>query len=98
VIAVIVGSFTLEPLARRLSVGGCDLRLTTTEYEVLAYLVRAAGSVVSRDELVRAVFCREATPMDRALDVHVSHLRRKLGSNRSLIVTVRGLGYMCRRS
>lgn len=66
------------------------------EYEILAALVRATGQVVSRDALMSAVFGREATPADRALDVHISHLRRKLGPHRNLILTVRSVGYMFR--
>ncbi len=66
------------------------------EYEILAALVRATGQVVSRDALMAAVFGRDASPLDRALDVHISHLRRKLGQNRDLILTVRSVGYMFR--
>jgi len=91
-----IGRFTLEPAARRLSFEGRPLDLTATEYDLLECLVRAAGQIVSRDKLMATVFGREATPIDRSLDVHVSHLRRKLGAERELILTVRGVGYMCR--
>ena len=46
--------------------------------------------------MIRAVFAREPNVFDRALDVHVSHLRAKLGQRRSLIVTVRGVGHFLR--
>ena len=49
----------------------------------------------SRETMIRSVFSREPSPFDRALDVHVSHLRSKLG-DRSLIVTVRGVGHLLR--
>ena len=59
-------------------------------------LTRAAGRVVSRDELSAVLHQREPTPYERSLDVHVSHLRRKLeASGESIIRTVRGVGYLC---
>jgi two-component system response regulator CpxR len=68
--------------------------LTTTEYDILEQLVRFAGRTVSRDELTTILYQRRATPFDRALDVHVSHLRKKLGRHGELIRTVRGVGYL----
>jgi two-component system response regulator CpxR len=68
--------------------------LTTTEYDILEQLVRFAGRTVSRDELSTILYQRRATPFDRALDVHVSHLRKKLGRHGELIRTIRGVGYL----
>ena len=56
-------------------------------------LMRSAGRVVSRDEITAALFEREATPYDRFLDVHISHLRKKLHNGPRLIRTIRGVGY-----
>ena len=54
----------------------------------------AAGRVVTRDELTAVLYQRRATPYERSLDVHVSHLRKKLERDeRSLIRTIRGVGY-----
>ena len=89
-----LASVTLESSARRLSVEGQPLDLTSIEYEILACLVRSAGTVVDRERLMTEVFARQTNPTDRALDVHISHLRRKLGPHSSLIVTVRGVGHM----
>lgn len=91
-----IARVTLQPTARMLSVDGEVLSLTTVEFEILARLVRAAGTVVERNQLIAEVFERQPVPQDRALDVHISHLRKKLGSNKSLIVTVRGVGHMLR--
>lgn len=91
-----IARVTLEPSARTLSVEGRALDLTTVEYEILARLVRAAGTVIARERLIEEVFERQATPEDRALDVHISHLRKKLGPYASSIVTVRGVGHMLR--
>ncbi|MGE3492411.1 MAG: winged helix-turn-helix domain-containing protein [Vicinamibacterales bacterium] len=89
-----LASITLEPAARRLSLEGQPLDLTSLEFDILAYLVRAAGTVVDRERLMADVFARELHPDDRALDVHISRLRRKLGPHASLIVTIRGVGHM----
>jgi two-component system response regulator CpxR len=87
------------PRAREVRCAETTVNLTTTEYDVLEHLVRSAGRVVSRDELTGLLYHRRATPFDRALDVHVSHLRKKLGPHGELIRTVRGIGYLfCSRS
>ena len=70
------------------------VQVTSTEYELLEYLVRHAGRIVPRDELMAVVCQREASSLDRSLDVHVSRLRRKLADRASTIRTVRGVGYM----
>lgn len=87
---------TLEAAARRLSVEDRPLELTTVEYEILACLVRAAGTIVARERLIAEVFEREARYDDRSLDVHISRLRKKLAPHGSLIVTIRGVGHMLR--
>lgn len=93
-----IAQLTLEASARRLSVDGRPLDLTTVEYEILARLVTAAGSIVTRDRIVSEVFERQLDPADRSLDVHISRLRRKLGPHASMIVTIRGVGHMLRAS
>jgi DNA-binding response OmpR family regulator len=70
------------------------LQLTGMEFDLLEMLMRSAGRVVSREEITAALFEREATPYDRFLDVHISHLRKKLHDGQKLIRTVRGVGYM----
>jgi len=75
---------------------GRAVDLTTIEFDILDLIVRSAGRVVSRDELTAAIHQRRASPLDRSLDVHVSHLRKKLGRRGSLIRTIRGVGYLFR--
>jgi two-component system response regulator CpxR len=99
-----IGALTLDVHASEAFWKGVAVGLTPSEFAILDVLARAAGRIVSRDELTAALHQREATPYERALDVHVSHLRRKLEaaveagappeSNRSLIRTVRGVGYL----
>ena len=55
--------------------------------------MRAAGRVLSRDALMENLYNRKATPFDRSIDMHVSHLRKKLETDRTLFKTVRGVGY-----
>jgi two-component system response regulator CpxR len=79
---------------REVRVEGRSIDLTALEFDILDMLVRSAGHIVSRDEITETLLERGATPYDRALDVHVSHLRGKLEHGRSLIRTIRGVGYM----
>jgi two-component system response regulator CpxR len=73
---------------------GIPVELTGTEFDLLELLMRKKGNVVSREEITALLFEREATPYDRFLDVHISHLRTKLRGGRGLIRAVRGVGYV----
>jgi len=79
---------------REVTCDGGPIDVTSIEYDILEVLVRSAGRVVSRDDLARFLYNRQANPLERALDVHVSHLRKKLERGRTLIRTVRGVGYL----
>jgi len=71
------------------------IELTSIEFDIIDFLIRSAGRVVSRDELSAVLYQRESTPYERSLDVHISHLRKKLDRpERQLIRTVRGVGYL----
>ena len=83
----------LDPGARSVTQNGQRVTVTSIEYDILEVLIKAAGTVVSRDDLMNRLYQREATPFDRSIDVHVSHLRKKLNDSDSLIRTVRGIGY-----
>ena len=87
-------AFVLTPQTARSSAAGFAVELTEMEFDLLEMLMRSAGRVVSREEITAALFEREATPYDRFLDVHISHLRKKLDDGASLIRTVRGVGYL----
>ncbi|MBX5495202.1 MAG: response regulator transcription factor [Bryobacteraceae bacterium] len=89
-----IGGVTLDTGSRRVTVGGKEIDVTTIEYDILETLMLSAGRVVSRDELMQRLYQRQATPFDRSIDVHVSHLRKKLEGTRDLIRTVRGVGYL----
>jgi two-component system, OmpR family, response regulator CpxR len=93
-----VNGVTLDPAAREVRCDGKSIELTTVEFDILEQLMRAAGRPLSRDALMEALYNRKATPYDRSLDMHISHLRKKLECNdRELIKTIRGSGYQfCR--
>jgi DNA-binding response OmpR family regulator len=88
------GSVRLNSATREAWSAGEPVQLTGMEFDLLEMLARSAGRVVSREEITAALFEREATPYDRFLDVHISHLRKKLHDGQKLIRTVRGVGYM----
>jgi two-component system response regulator CpxR len=90
----IFGDISVNVQAREVWTGGRMVDLTALEFDILELLIRSAGRIVSRDEITASLLEREATPYDRALDVHISHLRRKLEQGRSLIRTIRGVGYV----
>jgi DNA-binding response OmpR family regulator len=92
--ALSIGAIRLNPSTREAWSAGVLVDLTEMEFDLLEMLIRAAGRVVSREEITAALFEREATPYDRFLDVHISHLRKKLENGPRLIRTVRGVGYV----
>jgi two-component system, OmpR family, response regulator CpxR len=91
-----VNGVKMAPGTRQAWSQGATLDLTTIEFDILELLVRSAGRVVSRSELIGAIHQRPASPLERSLDVHVSHLRKKLGALGQLIHTIRGVGYLFR--
>jgi two-component system response regulator CpxR len=88
------GAVTLDPATRQARYLGSALDLTSIEFDILELLVRSAGRIVSRDELSAAIYQRRATPYERSLDVHVSHVRKKLSGGAASIRPIRGVGYL----
>jgi DNA-binding response OmpR family regulator len=91
---VTLGGVTMNASTREVWCSGSPIELTSMEFDLLDLLMRSAGQVVSRDQITSVLFEREATPYDRFLDVHISHLRKKLEGGRNLIRTIRGVGYV----
>lgn len=87
-------SVRINPASREVFYHGTPVEVTSIEFDILEVLMRSAGRVVSRDDLAKFLYNRQANPLERALDVHVSHLRKKLDRDRNLIRTVRGVGYL----
>jgi len=95
-----LGDLSLDAAARSVSRAGTPIELTAREYDLLEYLFRNQGSVVSREMLARDVWkeTARATPIDNVIDVHVARLRRKIddGFDHKLLHTVRGVGFILR--
>ena len=92
-----VNGVVLDPGTREVFTAGKRVEVTTFEFDILEMLMRSAGRVLSRDALMENMYNRKATPFDRSIDMHVSHLRKKLETDRTLIKTIRGVGYQfCR--
>jgi DNA-binding winged helix-turn-helix (wHTH) protein len=87
----------IDDVRRHVLIGGVPVRLAYREFELLRYLARRPGSVVSRDELVREVWHdapRSSTGVSvRTVDTHVRRLRVKLGHYQGVLTSVRGHGY-----
>jgi two-component system response regulator CpxR len=93
-----VSGVRLNAARREVRCHDVPLALTTAEFDILELLMRRAGLAVSRDQLTAALYQRPASPYERILDVHVSHLRRKLQTaGVDAIRTVRAVGYLFAR-
>jgi len=92
-----VNGVAVDPGSREVFVHGNRVDLTTFEFDILEMLMRSAGRVLSRDRLMENFYNRKATPFDRSIDMHISHLRKKIEHGDTLIKTIRGVGYQfCR--
>jgi two-component system, OmpR family, response regulator CpxR len=90
----VVGDLRVNRASGRVWVGDELFAMTATEFTILDLLVRFAGRVVTRDEVCAVLYQRPATPFERSLEVHVSHLRKKLTHAGIFIRPVRGVGYL----
>ena len=89
---VSVGALSIDLETRRAYASGVPVELTTTEFELLAHLMRRPGRVFAREELLTEVWGYPAGTPTRTVDVHVAQLRAKLGAS-ARVRTVRGVGY-----
>ena len=92
-----VGGLRLEPKTLQASLDGVELALTSYEFSLLRALAERAGQVLTREKLVDLVRGSAEEAFDRSVDVHVSHLRQKLGDDPRhprILKTIRGVGYM----
>jgi DNA-binding response OmpR family regulator len=86
-----VGDLAVDPARRTATVRGAAVTLTATEFDILAILARDPGVVVTRDDLLNAVWGPTFVGDDHLVDVHVANLRGKIGDG--FVETVRGVGY-----
>ena len=92
--ASFAGRLRLSAATRRAWVADEAIDITATEFDILDILVRAAGRVVTRDEVCGMLYQRPATPYDRSVEVHISRLRKKTEGAGIVIRTIRGSGYL----
>jgi DNA-binding response OmpR family regulator len=91
------GDIVVDAESREVQVAGRPVELTGIEFDILLALARRAGRVVPRDSLLSAAGRGDVTVGERTVDVHISHLRQKLGDDpraQKVIKTVRGVGYV----
>lgn len=87
------GPLQMDSSRHEVSVNGEAVKLTLTEFKLLWALVAARGRVLSRDQLMDKGMGMDVSVTDRAIDVHITSIRRKLGDAARLVHTVRGVGY-----
>jgi DNA-binding response OmpR family regulator len=96
--ALAVDGLEVDPVRRSVMRDGHRIDLTAREFDLLEYLVRNCGRVVSREMLARDVWreTARATPLDNVIDVHIARLRRKIDDpfETKLLQTVRGVGFI----
>jgi two-component system response regulator CpxR len=94
-----IDDLQLNPGNRSLIKDGKDVDLTSTEFSILHTLLQHRGEVVNKRELYMTALGREPVAHDRSVDMHVSNLRRKIGTapdGENRIETIRGIGYQYR--
>ena len=92
------GPLTIDLSKHVASVEGEEMKLTLTEFKLLTSLLKARGRVLTRDQLMDKAMGSDVFVTDRAIDVHVTAIRKKLGTANWLIHTVRGVGYRLQES
>lgn len=92
-----VDDVEISPASRIATLNGKEINLTSVEFELLLDLLRSAGTIVKKEDLSERVLERKLSPFDRSLDMHISNLRKKLGSRADgsdRIKTIRSVGYI----
>ncbi len=88
-----IGNLELDSRNREVRGSSGPIEVTGIEFDILELLIRNVGRAVTRDEITAVLYQRETTPYERSLDVHISHLRKKLEAEGASIRTIRGVGY-----
>lgn len=94
---IVVDDIELSESSRSAKLDGEEVVLTSVEFDLLKHLLLEAGKVIKKEDLSLRVLDRELSPFDRSLDMHISNLRKKLGSREDgsdRIKTVRSVGYI----
>lgn len=89
-----IGPLEVDTARRDVTLSGQTISLTQTEFDLLECLARSPERIVTRDAIAAVLYQRAVTPYERSIDVHISHLRQKLGREDPVIRSMRGTGYM----
>jgi DNA-binding response OmpR family regulator len=92
-----VDDLEISPRSRSARIEGKEVSLTSVEFDLLTTLLKNAGNIVKKEELSEKVLERKLSPFDRSLDMHISNLRKKLGTRNDggeRIKTIRSVGYI----
>jgi DNA-binding response OmpR family regulator len=89
----VVGNLVIDSERFEVTINGSKVELTKTEFRILQLLAGRKGRVFSREAILDVIWGNEKTVTDRSVDVHIKHLRSKLGAAANLIKVVRGTGY-----
>jgi DNA-binding response OmpR family regulator len=89
----VVATIRVDPRKYEVTVEGKKIDLTTTEFRILQLLVSKAGWVFSRDRILTHLWGSDKMVLDRTIDVHIKHLRTKMGRAGGMIKNLRGVGY-----
>lgn len=92
------GPLSIDTLKHEVLVNEEPVKLTLTEFKLLSALLSARGRVLTRDQLMDRAMGTDVFVTDRAIDVHITAIRKKLGDASWLVNTVRGVGYRLRES
>jgi len=87
------GILTIDTVKHEVRIRDRKVKLTTTEFRILQLLASKKGWVFSREKILDNLWGQEKAVVDRTVDVHIKHLREKLGEAASLIINIRGVGY-----
>src|SRR5271156_4406518 len=96
-VSILLDDIRLDTRARAARHKARDVELTSAEFELLVLFFKSPGQVIPREDLVRGALGRDAEPSDRSLDVHISNLRKKLGTcpdGTERIRAIRNVGYV----
>lgn len=87
------GAVAIDLLQRKVLMNKKELLLTKKEFDVVTYLVKNAGKVVTRETLLSQVWGSSVVVVDRTIDVHIRKIREKFGAHAHYITTIKGIGY-----
>jgi DNA-binding response OmpR family regulator len=87
------GGIVLHIPSRTVTIDGNQVNLTHTEFEILAYLMKNKGMIITREQLITKIWCYDFVGDDRTVNSHIRNLRQKLGDKSARIVTVVRSGY-----